>query len=81
MRLFTLVLFLGGEVLTLAAHAIRGGRAWRTARCSLVYAGVAMRSAQMLACSVGFLPHMLRVRGGGGSCRTGGKAAGGGLHL
>ncbi|KAG2436881.1 hypothetical protein HXX76_006401 [Chlamydomonas incerta] len=59
-RPLTLVLFLGVEVLTLAAAAVGGGRAWRSARAALVYAGVAMRSVQMLACTVGFLPHMLR---------------------
>ncbi|KAG2444176.1 hypothetical protein HYH02_009114 [Chlamydomonas schloesseri] len=59
-RPLTLVLFLGAEVLTLAAHGLGGGRAWRAARCGLVYAGVALRSVQMLACTVGFLPHMLR---------------------
>ncbi|GIL96841.1 hypothetical protein Vretimale_2516 [Volvox reticuliferus] len=60
---FTLVLFISTELLTLASLAVLGGGPWGSVRCGLVYAGVAMRTLQMAACTCGFLPHVLRVRG------------------
>ncbi|GLC45156.1 hypothetical protein PLESTM_001694600 [Pleodorina starrii] len=59
----SLAMFASAELFSLAAHAALGGAAspaWRASRAGVVYAGVAARTLQMLACTGGLLPRVLR---------------------